>query len=334
MAQLTPIRGFVNMPVTKNICIFTTVSALLISILQIKYILKLSIDPFILEYNQYWRIITFQLSVINESDYLLCIILWFHFKNLERFYGSNKYLSLIIIFALYNCVLLFMTMSLGQLLINFIDYLLIKFLKLGIYKYFTTFLNTVAPGPLGILSSLYVCYGSVIPSSYQFKIVLTDPSNSDGTPTEESQPQSQGLLSKPKELVLTDNFQIHILFTVLLFNNGFASLLPMLIGLVIGKLFTKELLPGSKTWLLPSSVFKIFINPFKYTMNLSSSLRRRFTGYQPVTTEMNEGQEDDREEREEIVDDIRNNNDNVIRAETPVRPLASQFLDTFRTGNN
>ena len=31
-----------------------------------------------------------QLSVVNESDYLITVLLWFQFKVLERFYGSRS----------------------------------------------------------------------------------------------------------------------------------------------------------------------------------------------------------------------------------------------------
>lgn len=320
MPQITPIKGFVNTPVTKKVVIFSTIAAILVSVFQIKYLFTLSIDPLILEYNQFWRIVTFQLSVINESDYLLTMLLWFQFKNLERFYGSQKYLSLILILSIYNAVVTFLVMSLGQLLINFIDYFILTIFKLNGYAYFTTILNSVIPGPIGLLSSLYICFGTYIPISYQFKILLSNPIKN-----------NQEDHSKSKELLLTDHFHIHIVYTLLLFNNGFKSFVPSIIGLFIGKLYTSELLPGSKSWLLPTTLFKIFINPFKILNNIINLIRRRFSGYQSINQIIeDDDQNEETNEREEIVDDMRNN-ESEIRAETPVRPLASQFLDTFRT---
>lgn len=346
MTQLTPIKGFVNTPVTKNICLIATVLAVLISIFQIKHYFQLSIDPYILEYNQYWRVISYQVSVSNESDYMLTILLWFHFKTLERFYGSNKYLSLILVLALYNLVITFMVMSLGQLLINFIDYTILAVLKIKSYSYFKTILNTITPGPLGILSSLYICFGKVIPISYQFKILLSNPMRqSEQLP--EQLPESH---SNSKELILTDHFQIHIIYTLLLFNHGFKSIIPCLIGILIGKLYTQDLLPGAKHWLLPPIIFKFFVSPISSSKKLITSIGRRVSsygvgfnygtrrGYQTVNQMVEEEPDQDQEgmddnndnDREEIIDDIRNNPDNEIRAETPVRPLASQFFDTFR----
>lgn len=123
MAQLTPIRGFSNTPISKAICIVSTLVALGLSIFQMKHYVRLSIDPYILEYEQYWRVLTYEMAVINESDYMLCVLLWFQYKNLERFYGSRKYVSLIVVFALYNSIVCFLVMGLGQLGVNYAVYL-------------------------------------------------------------------------------------------------------------------------------------------------------------------------------------------------------------------
>ena len=104
MAQLTPIRGFTNTPVTRSICMISTVVPIMLSVLAIKYVVKFAIDPYIIQYNQFWRVVTYQLSVVNESDYLITVLLWFQFKVLERFYGSRKYLSIITLFTVYNAV--------------------------------------------------------------------------------------------------------------------------------------------------------------------------------------------------------------------------------------
>lgn len=318
MPQLTPIRGFINTPVIRIICITSTILAVLISVFQIKYLFTLSIDPFILEYKQYWRIATYQVSVINESDYLLSIILWFHFKSLERFYGSREFLSLIVVLSVYNGIITFLIMTLGQLLINVIQYsITIAFNTVG-FKYSATVLNSVIPGPIGIISSLYVCYGTYIPVCYHFKLIL-----SDAKTVGETNPDSS------KQLLLTDHFQIHILYTLLLINNGFKSLIPGLIGLFVGKLNTNDLLPGSKSWLIPTPMFRLFTRPIKTFNNVTNSITRRITGYNDVDVEVDEHEPEQQEEREDISEE--RNDEREIRAETPVRPLASQFLDTFRT---
>lgn len=329
MVQLSPIRGFTNTPISRVICIRTTILVLTLAILELKQYVAFAIDPFLVEYNQYWRVLTFQTAVVNESDYLLVIILWFYYKNLERFFGSRKYLSIIAIFAATNAVASFVLMSVGQLMLNFVVY----FLKVVVLKnidtlvYEPTFLNEIIPGPMGIISSLYICYSAYIPSSYEFKILLSNPVTSSPN-------------SPSRVLILTNHFPIHIIYTLLFFNNGVKSIIPCLVGLLIGKLHTNELLPGNKSWLLPRWMFKLFIDPLKVTRNAISSLTRRRNGYQPVgagesadtPNEENNNEENSNDDPEVEVDESRNNLPRVeIRAETPVRPLGTQILNTFRT---
>ena len=97
MAQLTPIRGFTNTPVTRSICMISTVVPIMLSVLAIKYVVKFAIDPYIIQYNQFWRVVTYQLSVVNESDYLITVLLWFQFKVLEilRITKVFKYYNII-----------------------------------------------------------------------------------------------------------------------------------------------------------------------------------------------------------------------------------------------
>lgn len=338
MTQLTPIRGFTNTPVTKSIILVGFLLALALLTLQIKHFVKLVIDPLIVQYSQYWRIATFQLSVINESDFMLSTILWFHFKTLERFFGPRKYLSLIAVFAFYNAVITFLVLSVGQLLFNALLSLVNMLVTHSNYKfvYRDTFFNSVASGPLGILASLYICYGSYIPVSYHFKILFRKPlssSEEDNAPEEQTNARSGGFL--PREITLNDHFQIHILFTLFMLNNGIGSVIPCLIGLIVGRLYTNELLAGSKNCYLPNVVFRLFVNPRKINVTVFQQLRQRVRGFQPVAqappADEVEPTPEREEEHEDTIDDIRNPEEPENRSETPVRPLGRQFLDTFRT---
>lgn len=332
MTQLTPIRGFTNTPVTKSICIISTLLAIGLLTLQLKHYVRFAIDPLLVEYYQYWRILTFQLSVINESDYLLCTVLWFHFKTLERFFGPRKYLSLIALMVLYNGAITFLFLSLSQLLQN----CLLSFLRVLIlhepfrFYYTDTIFNSITPGPLGVVSSLYICFATYVPVSYHFTIVFRKPGSTQAT-------------NKLASLTLNDHFQIQLIYLLLLLNNGISSLLPCLVGLLIGKLYTADLLPGSKNWSLPDLAFSLFVNPRNIRVSSLRNLRRRVRGYQPVSDQLplprhplpiedrDPTPDRDDEDHEEAVDDIRNGNENIQRSATPVRPLGRQFLDTFRT---
>lgn len=249
-------------------------------------------------------------------------------------------------------------MSIGQLTTNLIYFAIDTFISGGgkvstppRFNYQDTIFNLITPGPLGILSSLYICYGSFIPVSYHFSILLSTPKDSQEAMEESSsdiEPSSLKKANKSSQLTLNNHFQIQIIYTLLVLNNGFSSFVPCLVGLFIGKLHTNELLPGSKGWLLPSPLFKFFINPSKSMKSLTSSIRNRFRGGyhvinsgNDVNTDINHRSNDDltnidmnnhEEDTEEAINEMRTvEGRNEIRAETPVRPLGSQFLDTFRT---
>lgn len=338
MTQLTPIRGFTNTPVTKSVILIGFLLALALLTLQAKHYVRLAIDPLIVQYSQYWRIATFQLAVINESDFMLSTILWFHFKTLERFFGPRKYLSLIAIFAFYNAVITFLVLSVGQLTFNALLSLVNMLITQSNYQfvYRDTFFNSVALGPFGIIASLYMCYGSYIPVSYHFKILFRKPTVSSGSEadTEELSNVTGSDSFLPKQITLNDHFQIHILFTLLMLNNGIASILPCLIGLIVGRLYTNDLLAGSKNCYLPNVVFRLFVNPRKIDVTVFRLFRQRFRGFQPLPRSPPADVEptpEREEEHEETIDDIRNTEEPENRSETPVRPLGRQFLDTFRT---
>ncbi|CAK9439090.1 uncharacterized protein LODBEIA_P33140 [Lodderomyces beijingensis] len=333
MTQLTPIRGFTNTPVTKVVCIVSTILPLVLSILSIKYVVYLIIDPYLSEYLQVWRVLTYQLSVVNESDYLLAALLWFQFKVLERFYGSRKYLSIVVLFAVYNAIACVLFMLVGQLVVNYLAFaikLLISNFQ-GEMAYGKTMFNEVIPGPVGILSSLYVSYTVNIPVCYYFKILLRKPATN-------AEDENVGEKASSKELTLSNQFPIHIIYTMLLLNNGIRSIIPGVVGLLIGKLHSYDLLPGGSSWLIPRFVFQLSVNPRRTLTSAVHYLHQRVfsRGYESVPNgqfaeraelRINSEEPDD---NDEILDETRQQ-ESQIRAETPVRPLGSQFLDTFRT---
>ena len=261
MAQLTPLKGFSHSPVTKVICIVSTVLAICFSVFQVKYLLRLIIDPYIITYSQYWRVLAYQLCVVNESDYLLTTMLWFHFKVLERFFGSRKYLSLLAMFAMLNALVCLTVLCFGQLTVNLIE----KLLEPSSWEYHTTLFNKVSSGPVGILSSFYILFRHYIPSSYRFKLLISKPSS-------EGEEQTENVNEGSKELVLDDHLHVHIVFILIFLNNGFESVIPGVVGLLIGKLYYKNVIPGS-LWVLPSSLYKCFVSPLEYFKSLSGHSR-------------------------------------------------------------
>lgn len=310
MAQLTPIRGFVNTPVTRITITVLVVGSILVSMLQLKHFFHLILDPFITQFHQYWRLGIYQVIFTNESDLMIGVLLLFHFKVIERFLGSKPYLSLFSIFFVYNIAMCFLAVSLGQILINVARFLITRIVH-SQFTFKTTIMNSVGSGLMGVLLSLYICYGYYIPVQYQFQI----------------------LLKPDSPLVLTDHFQVHILYTLMMINGGIELVIPCLMGLFIGKLYVKELLPG-RMWVMPDILFRLVVSPRKTLRRIGGNLRGRYLGYSGISepVELVEQEQEPEVEQEQVVEDDTRNYE--IRAETPVRPLARQVLDAFRSGTH
>lgn len=319
MTQLTPIRGFTSTLVTRSIIIISTIIPILLSIVNVKYWVILSVVPYLTQYHQFWRIVTFQLSAINESDYLFIVIIFWYFKPLERFYGSHKYFLIISLLFVYNAITTIIVMGFGQLSSAFVASL-IKHLLFGNTSedFNITIFNEIISGPLPLLSSLYICYTKFIPVSYEFVIELTNPLI--------KLDEQETVTPTSKRIILTNHFPVQIIYTLMFINNGFKSFIPCIIGLIVGKLYIYELLPKSRSWNVPKLVYELFINP----VNVITKMNWPFTTsqYQPVPQSENPIVIDQEETDDQ--DDFAVNERNQIRAETPVRPLTGQFLDTFR----
>lgn len=157
------VSGFKNFPVSRIIIYITIAAPLIASLTATKYLYVFSYDPFIVEYRQFWRILTHQIAYNNESEVLVVIVLLYQFRALERLFSSHKYLSLISLCFIYNLI---------------IDSLIIP---INFYSN-STILNNVCTGPTAIIFALLVHYREHIPVIYKFevygggdnKIIITD----------------------------------------------------------------------------------------------------------------------------------------------------------------
>lgn len=154
--------GFNNTPVTKYLIVATFALPIIASLTTTKYIYYLNFTPFLSEYHQLWRLLTYQLAFVNESEVLVAAVLLYQFRPLERLYSSYKYLSIILVLWLYNLILTTLWMSL---------------------KFYTgiTWFNEVSSGPTAVIFGLLFQFKEFIPVIYKFelvnstsKLVLTD----------------------------------------------------------------------------------------------------------------------------------------------------------------
>ncbi|ANZ74228.1 BA75_00707T0 [Komagataella pastoris] len=275
MSSLIP-KGFHQVPRCKAFTVLLILVPIFASLFDLKYVFILSYDPFISQWRQYWRILIYQLSFQNESEVMIGVaLIHFAIKHLERIYGSNKFLGVVVASYLYNMAATALLMELAYHLLG-----------LDIY---------VSAGPFGIITSLIYFYFQSTPSAYKFQINLK---------VNESRPNSK--------IVLTDQFFIKILILQLAIFN----IIPCATGYLIGILLHRDILPG-KGLCLRLSMPKFKRGPTRSTEEID----RLLAG--------SNNEEEDDDEHEDLQDQ-NDDSDEPGRAETPVRPLGTQILNTFR----
>ncbi|CCE65629.1 hypothetical protein TPHA_0M00540 [Tetrapisispora phaffii CBS 4417] len=231
--------GFNKYPATQLCFVATIVVPLLANALSYKYLFMVRNDPFIIEYNQYWRFVTFQFGALNESDVVLLALIWYNFRQIERLMGSYKYLSVISLCWMYTTLIL----SGSAVILNVV-------FPWSVWQNFPS-------GSLPLVLTLFHFYKQYTPQIYEFEFVfplpwqLQPPTDSDITGS-----QYQSLSGKKTfKWKLTDQFYIEFLIVLLVLSQGFAGIVCGFISWIIGVLLDGGLLPGMKVWRLPLFLF-------------------------------------------------------------------------------
>ncbi|GAV52239.1 hypothetical protein ZYGR_0AG02300 [Zygosaccharomyces rouxii] len=291
MSMETP-TGLYRYPVTKLCMVGTTLVTLVASIANCKYLFIAKYDPFISEYHQYFRLLTFQLGCVNETDMALLVLIWYQFRNLERLMGSLKYISVI------SLVLIYTTACVAGL-----NCLVNRILPWKIW-------NSLTTGCLPVALALFHFYKEYTPQVYEFEVLLT-------------QPWSQKNNRKQYKWVLNDQFLVNALIAILLLNQGVEGIICGFISWICGVFLDKGLLPGMDRWRLP--LLQHFLLP-KNTNNDQGIYENPGS----ETSEELLIRRDDREESPGANDGTLPPDDENANDE-PARPLGVQFLETFRT---
>ncbi|CCD23299.1 Dsc2p NDAI_0B02640 [Naumovozyma dairenensis CBS 421] len=325
--------GLFQYPVTKLAMICTGAIPLLAAIGGYKYLFITRYDPFISEYHQYYRLLTFQLASINESNVVLSILIWYQFRHLERLMGSYKYFSVITLLFLYTTLII----SCSNLIFN-------AFLPWNIWNRFPS-------GSLPLLLSLFHFYKQYTPQIYQFEILLTKPIFSKSKDH-----------NKQMKWELNDHFFLNTLIFILILNQDFVGIICGFVSWLCGVFVDKHLLPGLNKWRLPY-IWRYF-NEYKsvqYTSGtnnvdptvgiiMSSNTYnngQQFSSTTSVNTLLHNGNSHANNNNNNNNGSSNNgigiNISNPLQtqgttqtteeenaADEPVRPLGVQFLDTFR----
>lgn len=291
MSMETP-TGLYRYPVTKLCMVSTTLVPLIASIANCKYIFIAKYDPFISEYHQYFRLLTFQLGCINETDMVLLVLIWYQFRNLERLMGSLKYISVI------SLVLIYTTVFVAGL-----NCLINSILPWKIW-------NSLTTGCLPVVLALFHFYKEYTPQVYEFEVLLT-------------QPWLQKNHRNQYKWALNDQFLVNALIAILILNQGVEGMICGFISWICGVFLDKGLLPGMDRWRLP------LLRRYLFPKNTDNN-QGIYENPGSETSEELLIRRDDREGSPGSNDGALPLDDENANDE-PARPLGVQFLETFRT---
>jgi membrane associated rhomboid family serine protease len=83
--------AFTNTPVSRLLLISLISGSILASLLDVKHYFYISLHVHIWRYQQFWRLLTYQLCYANSAEVLFAAITLYHLRVVERMWGSRKY---------------------------------------------------------------------------------------------------------------------------------------------------------------------------------------------------------------------------------------------------
>ena len=83
--------GFQNAPVTRALVAGTVLTALLASLTDSKVWFWIEVRPHLLDYRQFWRLLTWQTAYTNSTEVLFASMTFYHLRVIERLWGSRKF---------------------------------------------------------------------------------------------------------------------------------------------------------------------------------------------------------------------------------------------------
>ncbi|KAH7635750.1 hypothetical protein B0T09DRAFT_277757 [Sordaria sp. MPI-SDFR-AT-0083] len=217
--------SFTDAPVTKALVLGLVGSSIAASIFDIKHYFYISIGTHFLRYGQLWRIFTYQLCYTNSSEVLFGAMSLYHMRMVERFWGSRKYASFIVIAGLITAILppFFLSVFIRPLSFGALDY--------------------IPAGPTPILFAILAQYHAMIPQIYKYKVALS------------TSPPPTNASDDTSGLIFSDKSTRYLMALQLALFQWPGSLLGAVIGWVVGYLWRNDLLPAAVSrWRVPGWV--------------------------------------------------------------------------------
>ena len=84
--------GFTNAPASKYLVVAVVASSLLASVTDSKHLFWLAVRPHIVDYRQFWRILTWQACYTNSTEVLFGALTLYQLRVIERLWGTRKFI--------------------------------------------------------------------------------------------------------------------------------------------------------------------------------------------------------------------------------------------------
>lgn len=83
--------GFTNASASKYLVVGIVASSLLASVTDTKHLFWLAVRPHIVDYRQFWRLLTWQLAYTNSTEVLFAGLTLYQLRVIERLWGGRKF---------------------------------------------------------------------------------------------------------------------------------------------------------------------------------------------------------------------------------------------------
>ncbi|KAL8380697.1 hypothetical protein RB595_005125 [Gaeumannomyces hyphopodioides] len=215
--------SFTNTPVTRSLVLGLVMGSIAATIFDVKHYFYLLIDPHILRYHQPWRIFLFQLCYTNSSEVLFACMTLYNMRVIERFWGSRKYASFLLVAGLLTTVIAPMLT------------VLLRAATFGVFNY-------LPAGPTPLIFAVLAQYHATVPHLYKYRLAVSEP------PSATAADGSDDFVG----LTFSNKSYKYVLAVQLALSQWPGSLLGAVVGWVVGYSWRNDLIPGRLTrWRAP-----------------------------------------------------------------------------------
>ncbi|TKA64995.1 hypothetical protein B0A49_09471 [Cryomyces minteri] len=214
--------GFTNAPVSQVLVFGVVASSILATITDTKYYFPILVDLHLWRYGQFWRLLTWQLCYTNSTEVLFAAMTFYNLRSIERLWGSRKFVSFLL-----------STLPYTTLLPPILLACILRPLTFGRLSY-------LPAGPTPLVFALLAQYHAAIPHIYRYRVLASAP-----------EPSAASTTASSPALTLTSKSLSYLLPAQLALSQLPGSILPAVVGWLVGYAYRREILPGAARWRIP-----------------------------------------------------------------------------------